>query len=155
MAIKSALISTVNSFYTIVVTILKIKASLLEIINNFYGTVINETQSTTNTITNPSANIGFSYNVFILKQGHKVTIKGALKNNTDSVIGGIDDYFFEITNSEYLGNTTAQTIDAFVTLCPTENGNSTRVHVKDNKIYVDDLGALDKVNLDIHYFTQN
>ena len=101
MAIKSTLISTVNSFYTILVTMAKVKSSLLEMINNFYGTVVNDTQLTTNILTADSATEKL-YDIDIVKQGRYVHLKGTI---TKASMGIIElETWLSITDSEYLPN---------------------------------------------------
>ena len=155
MAIKTTLISTVNSFYTILVTIVKVKASLLEIINNFYANVIHETQ-TSNTITNENtSNPLLLYDVFIAKQGRKVTIKGNLVNNSPNIIGGDNAYFFEIVNSEYASNIGVEGIGGVPTICGGLGSLNTQVYLYNNKLCVTTLGSYQVVFLNFEYLTEN
>ena len=155
MAIKSALITTVNSFYTILVTIAKVKSSLLEIINNFYANVTNETQAS-NTITSENAsNTLLQYNVFIAKQGRKVTIKGNLVNNSANIIGGENSYFFELVNAEYASNLGIEAIGGAPTICSSVSGNNVKVYLYNNKLCVETMGAFEVVYLNFEYLTEN
>ena len=100
MAIKTTLISTVNSFISVVVNIVKVKSALLEIINNFYGTVINEKETTVSkviTSANPSPSI--QYDVDFVKQGRTVTMNGFIRNDSDFLE---NTPFLEIVSAEYL-----------------------------------------------------
>lgn len=155
MAIKSTLITTVNSFYTILITIVKVKASLLEIINNFYATVINDTQASNTITTENASNPLLLYNIFIAKQGRKVTIKGNLTNNSASIIGGEASYFFEITNSEYASNIGIEGIGGAPTLCATVSGTPVKVYLYNDKLCVESLGAFQVVYLNFEYLTEN
>jgi hypothetical protein len=100
MAIKTTLISTVNSFISVVVNIVKVKSALLEIINNFYGTIINEKETTVSkVITSANPSPSFQYDVDFVKQGRTVTMNGFIRNNSDFLE---NTSFLEIVSAEYL-----------------------------------------------------
>jgi len=155
MAIKSTLITTVNSFYTILVNIVKVKASLLEIINNFYGTTVNDTHLSNTITTENASNPLLQYNIFICKQGRKVTIKGNLVNNSALIIGGDASYFFEITNSEYAPSLAIEGIGGAPTICATQSGSSVKTYLYNSKLCVESLGAYGIIYFNFEYLTEN
>ena len=154
MAIKSTLITTVNSFYTILVTIVKVKASLLEIINNFYGSIITESNITTgNVFSTKNALTGYTYYVKVCKQGRKVTLSGQVYNETESIIGDISNqYFFEITGAEYIPDTDSQYYALSNGIA--NNGTSVRIYLANNKLYTSALGD-DAVSFNFEYLTKD
>lgn len=123
---------------------------------NSYGTVFRETQATTNTITTKNVSKPtLQYDFFICKQGRKVSLKGSIINNSNSIVGGDLNWFFEITNYEYLQSTAINTVGGVPILCPSVNGGNVKVRIKSNRLIVSTIGANDIVNVDIEYLTEN
>ena len=121
---------------------------------NSYGNVINETELV-NTITKENASKPFlQYNVFFCKQGRKVTIKGNLINNSNSIIGNEDSHFFQIVDSEYLPSVAIQALGA-PTLCVNGSGEPVMIYLYNDKLFVYSLGAYGVVYLNIEYLTEN
>jgi len=155
MAIKTTLISTVNGFYTILVTIVKVKASLLEIINNFYGSIVTESNITTgNVFSTKNALTGYTYNIKVCKQGRKVTLSGQVYNQTGSIIGdNSSQYFFEITGAEFLPDIDSQYYA--LTNTQTNSGSNVKVYLSSNKLYTSALGNDTAVSFNFEYLTKD
>ena len=123
---------------------------------NSYGNIIYETRTTTShtsRITNPNLlKTDITYNVYIVKQGRLVTIKGIVFNNTDSIISDneTNDFIFEIVDSEFFPDELSTT-----TKFPVVQGTYVRLSGTDKKLYFNQLGAGDLVTFNIQYFTQN
>lgn len=124
------------------------------LLNNAYGTTVREKHNTTNTIT--TANTGqptLLYDLFINKQGRKVRIKGTITNNSTSIIGA-PFWFCQITNSEYLQDTTMDSL-GLTSNCSVVSGNNVDVFLNDNKLATTIMGAYQVAYVDIEYLTQN
>ena len=128
---------------------------------NSYGNIINETRTTTShtsRITTPNGvKTNITYNIFIVKQGRLVTIKGIVFNNTDSIISEneTNDFIFEIVDYEYLPSAAIQAIGGVPTLCATTSGDTVKMYFYNDKLIVDSLGAGGIVYLNIEYLTEN
>ena len=156
MATKTSILSTINGFITAIVTVLKVRNAFSTIVNEIYPDIISETRTTTShtsRITNPNLlKENITYNIFIVKQGRLVTIKGKIQNQTGGILSNnyADNFIFEIVNYEYLPDELSTTV--FV---PTALGPSVGIHGTDKKLYCTQLGAGDLVTFNIQYFTQN
>ena len=123
---------------------------------NSYGNIINETRTTTShtsRITNPNLlKTNITYNIFIVKQGRLVTIKGSIQNQTGAIVSNsdINDFIFEIVDSEYLPHELSTT-----TLFPVAQGTFVQFNGTEKKLYCNQLGSGDLVTFNIQYFTQN
>ena len=123
---------------------------------NNYATVINEKHTTVNIITSKNTSKPLLlYDVFIAKQGRKVTVKGNLVNNSTAIIGGESDYFFEIVNPEYLPSLAVQAVGGAPTLCATFYGYTAKMYFHNNKLCVEALGTGQVLYLNIEYLTEN
>ena len=122
---------------------------------NSYGNVTNETQLVNTITTENASNPLLQYNVFFCKQGRKVTIKGNLVNNSPLIISGEASHFFQIVDSEYLPSAAIQAIGGVRTLCATGLGEPVMMHIYNNKLIVESLGAYGVVYLNIEYLTEN
>lgn len=89
MATKSNLISSINSFLTATVTILKHRNSMNEIVNELFPISNNYVQE--------SGNI--QYNLTFTKSGNKCLLTGSIKNASSSIIGNAK--LLDIPNSIY------------------------------------------------------
>ena len=89
MATKSNLISSINSFLTATVTILKHRNSMLEVINELFATSNNYTVTTGN----------IQYDLTFTKSGNKCLVTGSIKNASSSIIGNTK--LLDIPNSLY------------------------------------------------------
>ena len=123
---------------------------------NSYGNIIYETRTTTShtsRITNPNLlKTDITYNVYIVKQGRLVTIKGRVWNYTGAIVSNSDsnDFIFEIVDSEFFPDELSTT-----TKFPVVQGTYVRLSGTDKKLYFNQLGAGDLVTFNIQYFTQN
>ena len=123
---------------------------------NSYGNIINETRTTTShtsRITNPNLlKENITYNIFIVKQGRLVTIKGFIRNQTGGIVSNsdINDFIFEIVDHEYLPHELSTT-----TFFPISLGTFVEIISAEKKLYCNQLGAGDLVTFNIQYFTQN
>ena len=123
---------------------------------NSYGNIINETRTTTShtsRITNPNLlKTNITYNIFIVKQGRLVTIKGIIKNQTGGIVSNsdINDFIFEIVNYEYLPHELSTT-----TFFPVAQGTFVQFNGTDKKFFCNQLGSGASVTFNIQYFTQN
>ena len=123
---------------------------------NSYGNIINETRTTTShtsRITNPNLlKPNIIYNIFIVKQGRLVTIKGFILNQTGAIVSNSDvnDFIFEIVDSEYLPHELSTT-----TFFPVAQGTFVEINGSDKKFFCNQLGAGNLVTFNIQYFTQN
>jgi len=158
MAIKSVIQGLINSLIRSNPALID-KTELADvedsILLNSYGTVFRETQLTTNTITTKNVSKPtFLYDVFICKQGRKVRIKGTITNNSASIISNSTNWFFEITNSEYLQNATMDAI-ALKSTCSTLDGSKLDVYLFGNRLIPITMGAFQVAYLDIEYLTEN
>jgi len=133
MAIKTTLITTVNSFFTILVNIVKVKGALLEMINNFYPDVETVDETDTSIITlNPSLAASITYTANIYKQGRTVTMNIFLFKSTSSLLS---TWLFEITNPEYLGfPVTPPSGQAFIGIASFSNNDYSGIITSDNKL---------------------
>ena len=159
MAIKATIQNLINS-------LIRSNPSLIDktehadvedaLLLNSYGNIINETRintSHTSRITNPNLlKTDITYNIFIVKQGRLVTIKGGIQNQTGAIVSNsdINDFIFEIVDSEYLPHELSTT-----TTFPISLGTFVEINGTDKKFYCNQLGAGDSVTFNIQYFTQN
>ena len=156
MATKTSILSTINGFITAIVTVLKVRNAFSTIVNEIYPDIISETRTTTShtsRITNPNLlKENITYNIFIVKQGRLVTIKGFIHNQTGAIVSNsvINDFIFEIVNYEYLPHELSTTV-----LFPVAQGTFVEINGTDKKLYCNQLGAGDLVRFNIQYFTQN
>ena len=123
---------------------------------NSYGNIINETRTTTShtsRITNPNLlRTNILYNIFIVKQGRLVTIKGFVSNQTGGIVSNnyVNDFIFEIVDYEYLPHELSTT-----TPFPVAQGTFVKLNGSDKKFYCNQFGAGDLVMFNIQYFTQD
>ena len=159
MAIKATIQNLINS-------LIRSNPSLIDktehadvedaLLLNSYGNIINETRTTTShtsRITNPNLlKENIMYNIFIVKQGRLVTIKGIVQNQTGLIMSDRHDhdFIFEIVDSEYLPHELSTT-----TLFPVSSGAFVQFHATEKKLFCNQLGVDDKVTFNIQYFTQN
>ena len=156
MAIKTNLISAINAQLTALITQAKVRLASLQIVNEIYPDIISETRTTTShtsRITTPNGvKTNITYNVFIVKQGRLVTIKGVVRNLTEAIVSNYDinDFIFEIVNDEYLPETLSS-----ITKFPIALGTFVEIKSTEKKLYCNQLGVSDIVTFNIQYFTQN
>ena len=156
MATKTNLISAINAQLTAIITQAKVRLASLQIVNEIYPDIISETRTTTShtsRITTPNGvKTNITYNVFIVKQGRLVTIKGFAWNQTGGIVSNSDvnDFIFEIVDPEYLPETLSN-----VTKFPISLGTFVEINSTEKKLYCNQLGAGDLVTFNIQYFTQN
>ena len=159
MAIKATIQNLINS-------LIRSNPSLIDktehadvedaLLLNSYGNIINETRTTTShtsRITTPNGvKTNITYNIFIVKQGRLVTIKGFAWNQTDNIISDnyINDFIFEIVDSEYFPD-----LLSTATKFPVVQGNYVTLNSPEKNFYCNQLGAGDLVTFNIQYFTQN
>ena len=123
---------------------------------NSYGNIINETRTTTShtsRITNPDLlRTNILYNIFIVKQGRLVTIKGSIQNQSAASVSNIDinDFIFEIVDSEFFPDEFST-----ATFFPVAQGTFVQFYGTDKKLYFNQLGSGNLVTFNIQYFTQN
>ncbi len=156
MATKANLISAINAQLTAIITQAKVRLASLQIVNEIYPDIISETRTTTSytsRITTPNGvKSDITYNIFILKQGRLVTIKGFISNLTDNIISynEMNDFIFEIVDPEYLPDLLSST-----TFFPVAQGTFVTLNGTEKRLYCNQLGAGDLVTFNIQYFTQN
>ena len=159
MAIKATIQNLINS-------LIRSNPSLIDktehadvedaLLLNSYGNIISETRTTTShtsRITNPNLlKENITYNIFIVKQGRLVTIKGKIQNQTGGILSNnyADNFIFEIVNYEYLPHELST-----IVFFPTALGISVGINGTDKKLYCNQLGDGDLVTFNIQYFTQN
>jgi len=120
-----------------------------ELLLNSYGVVENEKDSSLSNVvtTKNTINTSLKYNIYMCKQGRVVNVFGTITNSSASIvdINSADDFFFEVTNSEYLplNYSTVRYISG-----------SDLIKIVDNKIYMT-VGASTTKNFQLTYFTQN
>jgi hypothetical protein len=153
MAIKTNLISNINSFITAIVTVAKHRNSMLELVNEFYRSPLKETNFT-NSITNNNSVIGLTYDVTFMKQGGKVTINGSITNTTSEIIGSVSEdsnWFLEIVNSEYYPSV----LDNSPFIATNTIDTPTYVFFANNKLYCRSIAPSDTVFFQFTYFLDN
>ena len=89
MATKANLISSINSFLTATVTILKHRKSMGEVVNELFPISNNYVQESGNIL----------YNLTFTKSGNKCLVTGNIKNTSSSIIGNAK--LLDIPNSIY------------------------------------------------------
>ena len=118
-------------------------------LSNAYGTVVTDTQATTNVLTADNAT-DKQYSVSILKQGREVLISGFIKNNTASMIAG--EVFFTINSGEYTQD--ANIITIYGNLQST--GNNVRLALGASTLtLIDTIGANATVYFQTKYYTNS
>lgn len=138
------------------ITAAELRAVLTSILDNLYGSIISETRTTTSAvsrITTPNTiNTNITYGIHILKQGRLVTIKGFVWNQSNVIVSNnfVDDFIFEIIDSEYLPDSSSTT-----TTFPVSSGTFVELNSSENKLYMNQLGAGELRTFNIQYFTQN
>lgn len=124
------------------------------LLNELYPTPIYETRDS-NTITTENTNSAFltnSYQINIVKQGRVVTIIGKIINGSNNIIGNtLNSWFFQITASEYLQNTSMPRVFGVVK----NDGYVSSVELYDNKLFCDYINAFGELEFQLTYFTQN
>ena len=156
MATKTNLINAINAKITAIITQAKHRLSMLEVVNEIYPDIIYETRTTTShtsRITNPNLlKTDITYNVFIVKQGRLVTIKGRVWNYTGAIVSNSDnnDFIFEIVDSEFFPDEFST-----ATFFPVAQGTFVQFYGTDKKLYFNQLGSGDLVTFNIQYFTQD
>lgn len=156
MATKTSILSTINGFITAIVTVLKVRNAFSTIVNEIYPDIISETRTTTShtsRITTPNGvKTSILYNIFIVKQGRLVTIKGVIWNQTGAIVSNsdINDFIFEIVDYEYLPETSSN-----ITTFPISLGTFVEINSTEKRLYCNQLGSGSLVNFNIQYFTQN
>ena len=159
MAIKATIQNLINS-------LIRSNPSLIDktehadvedaLLLNSYGNIISETRTTTShtsRITNPNLlKENITYNIFIVKQGRLVTIKGFIHNQTGAIVSSsdINDFIFEIVDSEFFPYESLTD-----TKFPVVQGGYVTLNSSEKKLYFNQLGAGDLVTFNIQYFTQN
>lgn len=117
------------------------------LLNEMYGTVVSDTQATTNVLTanTPASRL---YDVKIVKQGRKVTITGFIKNTSGSMLNNAR--FFSINAGEY-------TKDANDIVCygtKRSNALAIRLTLEGQELWLRALiGNNDTVDFELTYFT--
>lgn len=123
------------------------------LLSELYPNVAFETRSS-NTITTENTNVGFTtndYQIYIAKQGRKVTIYGTIINGSAFIVGDRpNEWFFEIVDNEYkqktgtyaYGNIRASNWSAFVSL-------------NNNKLFCNGISQFQTYYFTITYFTEN
>lgn len=123
------------------------------LLSNSYATIINDTHLS-NTITERNPDYPFlEYNIYFAKQGRKVSIKGTIRNNSSNIVGFADYYFFQITDPEYLQNTSIVNVTSLTFSDSTDQ--IVQMFLSGNKLITDLIPALEIVNLDFEYLTEN
>tara|TARA_R100000541_G_scaffold45643_1_gene52619 strand:+ start:3378 stop:3830 length:453 start_codon:yes stop_codon:yes gene_type:complete len=130
-------------------TALEVRTTLNTLKDNAYGSVINDTQATTNILTADNAT-NRQYNINIVKQGRKVLLIGFLKNNTASMISG--EVFLTINAGEYTQDSNVITFYAKKQF----GGSNVRCSLGANTLtLIDTIGANETIFFETTYFTQN
>lgn len=123
------------------------------LLNEIYPDVVFETR-TSNTITSENTNAQYvtnDYQIYIAKQGRKVTIYGTIINGSAFLVGdNINAWFFEIVENEYkqktgtyaYGNIRASNWSAFVSLY-------------NNKLFCNGIAQFQTYYFTLTYFTEN
>ena len=123
------------------------------LLSELYPNTIFETRAS-NTITNENTNVGFTtndYQIYIVKQGRKVTIYGTIINGSGSIVGETTSaWFFDITNNEYKQKTGTYAYGNV----RASNGN-TWVSLVDNKLFCSSIAQFQTYYFTITYFTEN
>lgn len=71
------------------------------LLNELYPTVTFETRVSNSITTENTTYTGNNYQIYIAKQGRKVTIYGSITNSTSNMVGGSSAWFFEIIEPEF------------------------------------------------------
>lgn len=130
------------------------RAVLDSVLNSFYPTVLIESSSVVGTITaKNSVNTSLEYYVKIAKVGRMVFLSGYCINNSSSIVSTfLDDFFFEIINSEYFPTT----LTALSPIYPIVGANYMQLGATGNKkIYINSVGAGQRKDFNIWYYTEN
>lgn len=127
----------------------EVRATLNNLKDNAYGSVILDTQATTNILTADNAT-DRQYSASILKQGREVSIKGFLKNNTGSMISA--EVFFTINAGEYTQDTNVVT---FYAKRQTDGTNVRCALGSSTLTLIDTIGANQTIFFELTYFTQD
>lgn len=127
----------------------KVRTVFGNMLSNAYGTVVTDTQVTTNVLTADNAT-DKQYSVSILKQGREVLISGFIKNNTTSMIAG--EVFFTINSGEYTQDSNIITI--YGNLQTT--GDNVRIALGSSTLtLIDTIGANATVYFQTKYYTNS
>ena len=144
MATKSNLISSINSFLTATVTILKHRNSMLELINEFFG-------ATHSMYISPLTPNVISYDLKFTKIGNLVKVNGFIRNGFTYMIGSQD--LLTIDNSLYFAKTGESTTTPVVSNESLSNG---LVMIVGDKIHLlTNLGAGNSFQINATYKTND
>lgn len=156
MATKANLISAINAQLTALITQAKVRLASSLIVDELYPDIISETRTTTShtsRITTPNGvKTNIIYNIFIVKQGRIVTIKGLAINQTGGIVSNsyVNDFIFEIVDPEYLPETSSN-----ITTFPISLGTFVEINSTEKRLYCNQFGVGDLITFNIQYFTQN
>ena len=136
-------------------TALEFRTLLNNMLNDNYPTVTVEDNGMTGVITTKNTiNTALQYSVKIVKIGRMVFLSGYCLNSSGSIVSNanLDDFFFEITSSEYLP-TTANILSP---IFPIYGANFIQFGGTGNKrIYINNVGAGQRKDFNIWYYTEN
>jgi len=125
------------------------------LLNELYPDIVNESDSGVdfNITDKNTINTDLGYNIYIIKQGRLVTIKGEIINNSEIIISDeADNYFFEIIGSDYIPH-----VDSSEYWQPSIDISGVAVPIKivNNKLYLATASSSPILNFSLTYFTQN
>lgn len=142
--LSTSITTNLASASNITATELRAVENLL--LDNAYGSVITDTQATTNVFTAEDV-VEKLYNLKIVKQGRHVTLNGTLTKNSVGIIEL--EYWCTITNAEYLPNNDHE---FWGTL---SNGTPVRLYLyATGQIFIfSPLGASEVINISTVYNT--
>lgn len=130
-------------------TAAEVRATLTTLKDNAYGSVILDTQASTNVVTADNAT-DRQYSISVLKQGREVTMKGFLKNNTGFMIAA--EVFFTINAGEY---TQDSNVITFYAKKQTDGSNVRCALGASTLTLIDTIGANQTIFFELTYYTQD
>ena len=156
MATKAELQAFINTIGTGEAnTALEFRTLFNNMLDEDYKTVTVENNGMVGVITTKNTvNTSLQYSVKIVKSFRMVFLSGYCFNSSGSIVSNanLDDFFFEITNPEYLP-TTANIISP---VFPIYGANFIQFGGSGNKrIYINNVGAGQRKDFNIWYFTEN
>lgn len=123
--------------------------------DNDYGDIINENSSMVGVVTEKSLNPNVFYTVSIVKQGRKVTISGAVYQNSGSILNGsgLNDYVFKILTGDYTPDTSSIWIKPAINATTNE---ITSLNFDGSKLRITGMFPNNQfIHFQIEYFTLN
>jgi len=156
MATKTELQAAINTIGTGEAnTALEFRTLFNTLLNDGYSTVIVEDNSTVNTVTTKNTvNTSLLYSVKIVKVNRMVFLSGYCFNSSGAIVSNanLNDFFFEITNADYLP-TTANILSP---IFPIYGANFIQFGGTGNKkIFINNVGAGQRKDFNIWYYTEN